>query len=203
MDGFLNFLVNTLFSDTWETVAVALAILYLLLAIKQHISCWIAAFFSSLIYTFLYWDVGLFMFSLLNVFYVLMAIYGWCCWHGYFSNNDHLPVKRWTLVQHVGATAIILIATYLAGLFLKPYSEIPYIDAFTTFGAVVTTYMVSKKVLENWVYWLVINSFAIYLNIYKGFHQTAILYLIYHALSVIGFINWHKNYCEQTHVPSH
>jgi len=200
VDGILPFLTDTLFSNPWETIAVVLALLYLVLAVKQHISCWLAAFVSSLIYTFLYWDVGLFMFSLLNIFYVLMAIYGWCSWLGYFSNNDHLPVKRWSLQQHLIAITIILAATYAVGSFLKAHSNVPYIDAFITFGAVVTTYMVSRKVLENWVYWLVINSFAIYLNIDKGFHQTALLYVIYHVLSVIGFISWRRSFYNPSHV---
>ena len=64
-----------------EIFAVIFALLYLFLAIKQHIACWYAAFLSTLIYILIYWDVSLYMESLLNFYYLLMAIYGWINWN--------------------------------------------------------------------------------------------------------------------------
>ncbi len=190
-------LATRLFSSHWETLAVSLSIIYLLLAIAQHISCWVAAFFSTLIYTILYWGSGLFMESLLNIFYLLMAVYGWLSWKGLLttkSTTQELAVTRWTPQHHFIAISSILIATFVCGYFLTPYSDIPYVDSFTTFGAVVATFMVSRKILENWIYWLVINSFGIYLNIYKDFHLIALLLCCYQIMSVVGFIKWRKSY---------
>jgi nicotinamide mononucleotide transporter len=78
----------------------------------------------------------------------------------------------------------------------------PYIDSFTTWGSVITTFMVARKVLENWLYWIVINSVAIFLYIDRDLYQTAGLYGLYIILSVIGFIAWRKAYFEQSPEPS-
>ena len=78
-----------------EIFAVIFAITYLILAVRQNILCWYAAFFSTAIYTFLYWDVSLYMESILNIYYLLMAIYGWVNWNNK-KNEIDLPVKEWS-----------------------------------------------------------------------------------------------------------
>lgn len=186
-------ILTTLFSNPWETLAVFLAILYLLLAIIQHIGCWFAAFFSTLIYTILYWGSGLFMESLLNGFYLCMAIYGWLSWKGIFTAIE-LPVSSWSKQQHLIAIVIILGCTLILGFLLTSASDVPYLDSFTTVGAIVATYMVTRKILQNWIYWIVINSFAIYLNIYKDFNLTAVLLVCYQIMSIIGYQRWLKSY---------
>ena len=75
-----------------EIFAVIFAITYLILAVRQNILCWYAAFLSTAIYTFLYWDVSLYMESILNIYYLLMAIYGWVKWNNK-KNEIDLPVK--------------------------------------------------------------------------------------------------------------
>ena len=80
-----------------EIFAVIFAITYLILAVRQNILCWYAAFFSTAIYTFLYWDVSLYMESILNIYYLLMAIYGWVNWNNK-KNEIDLPVKECRLI---------------------------------------------------------------------------------------------------------
>jgi len=84
----------------WELAAVVLAIAYLLLAVYERIECWYAAFFSTLIYIFLFWNVSLLMESLLNVYYLIMALYGWTQWRGKvdeFQDVRIQPGQRWSL----------------------------------------------------------------------------------------------------------
>ena len=73
----------------------------------------------------------------------------------------------------------------------------PYLDSFTTWGAVLTTYMVAKKVLENWLYWLVIDTVAIYLYLDRELYLTALLMVIYVVLALFGFKMWLKTYQQQ------
>ena len=65
---------------SWEMLAVILSVIYLFLAIKQNLWCWAAAFVSTFIYSILFFDASLLMDSALNIFYLIMAVYGWYSW---------------------------------------------------------------------------------------------------------------------------
>ena len=180
-----------------EIFAVIFAITYLILAVRQNILCWYAAFFSTAIYTFLYWDVSLYMESILNIYYLLMAIYGWINWNNK-KNEIDLPVKEWSFNIHFISICIILFFTLASGFLLNNTEAArPYLDSFTTWGSVFTTYMVTQKILSNWLYWIVINSVGIFLNFEKELYLTALLLFSYQVISIVGFINWRKSYYEQ------
>ena len=78
----------------WEALAVFLGILYLLLAMREKISCWYAAFVSTLIFLFLFWDVNLLMESALQVYYLGMAVYGWWQWQHGGAGDSALLISR-------------------------------------------------------------------------------------------------------------
>ena len=180
-----------------EIFAVIFAITYLILAVRQNILCWYAAFLSTAIYTFLYWDVSLYMESILNVYYLLMAIYGWKNWNNKKDEID-LPIMEWSIKKHFISILIILFFTLVSGFLLNNTEAArPYLDSFTTWGSVFTTYMVTQKILSNWLYWFVINGVGIFLNIDKDLYLTALLLLSYQVISILGFINWRKSYYEQ------
>jgi len=180
-----------------EIFAVIFAITYLILAVRQNILCWYAAFLSTAIYTFLYWDVSLYMESILNVYYLLMAIYGWANWNNKKDQID-LPIMEWSINKHFISILIILFFTLVSGFLLNNTEAArPYLDSFTTWGSVFTTYMVTQKILSNWLYWFVINGVGIFLNIDKDLYLTALLLLSYQVISILGFINWRKSYYEQ------
>jgi len=189
-------LINT---SSWEWLAVLLAMAYLLLAVKESVWCWPAAFFSTAIYIVLFFDVSLYMESLLNIYYLIMAVYGWHQW-SYKKQGEALkPVIQWSIKCH----AILIIATSLLILFsgkmLELYTDqdFAYIDSFTTWFAVITTYMVTQKVLENWLYWIVIDVVSIYLYIEKGFALTAILFVSYVFIAIYGWYKWKQHYNSQ------
>ncbi|WP_254722332.1 nicotinamide riboside transporter PnuC [Gilvimarinus xylanilyticus] len=183
----------------WEITAVILAIAYLLLAVKQNSWCWYCAFASTAIYTALFWDVQLLMESALNVYYMAMAVYGWWQWRHGGSNDTQLPVQRWKLKQHSLTLAAIAALTLVSGTLLSRYTEAawPYVDSFTTWASVITTFMVARKILENWLYWMVINSTSIFLFIDRGMYLTALLLVCYLIISVFGLINWQRDYRRQ------
>ena len=180
-----------------EIFAVFFAITYLILAVRQNIFCWYAAFFSTAIYTFLYWDVSLYMESILNIYYLLMAIYGWVNWNNK-KNEIDLPVKEWSFNIHFISILIILFLTLTSGFLLNNTEAArPYLDSFTTWASVFTTYMVTQKILSNWLYWIVVNSVGIFLNFEKELYLTALLLFSYQVISIVGFIKWRKSYYEQ------
>jgi nicotinamide mononucleotide transporter len=191
----------------WEVVAVILGVAYLVLAMRQNILCWYAALGSTAIFSWLFWDVSLVMESGLNVYYLIMAVYGWWVWRGNAEQNKvnssemikAVEIKSWSLSRHaliiVGIVLISLATGY--GLEKNTSAALPYLDSFTTWGAVITTYMVAQKVLENWLYWLVIDTVAIYLYIDRELYLTAFLMAIYVVLAVLGWFIWLKEYRQQ------
>ncbi len=184
--------------SVWETVAVVLAVAYLVLAIRQNIWCWAAAFASTAIYLVLMYQALLYMESALQVFYLGMAVYGWYQWRHGPGRERTLPVSRWRVTQHVVAVVGIFLAMLISGWLLSKFSTaaLPYLDSFTTWGAVVATFMVARKVLENWLYWFAIDSVSIYLYINRELYLTALLFAGYLVLIVIGYLSWRKDLKE-------
>ena len=179
-----------------EIFAVIFALLYLFLAMKQNIACWYAAFISTLIYIIIYWDVSLYMESLLNFYYLLMAIYGWINWNKK-SQIDKNYVISWSYQNHIIVILIIIILTIISGFSLQKTDAVyPYLDSFTTWASVVTTFMVTQKILSNWIFWIIINSIAIFLNFDRELYLTVILLMTYQVMSVYGYYQWRKSYYE-------
>ena len=175
----------------WEAAAVTLAVVYLWLAIRQNIWCWAAAAVSTTIYLFLMYRAGLYMESALQLFYLAMAAYGWWSWRG-GRTGDELPVTRWTLRRHAVALAVVALLVLLSGTMLARYTQaaLPFWDSLTTWGAVVATYMVARKILENWMYWFVIDAISVGLYTARELYLTAILFLGYLVMIVIGYRRW-------------
>ena len=182
-----------------ETLAVALGISYLLLAMCENSLCWYCAFFSTAIYVYIFGDVSLYMESALNVYYMGMAVYGWLQWQKGGANHSGVEIVRWTAKHHIICILVILIASVISGYLLSVNTDarLPYLDSFTTWASVLTTVMVARKLLENWLYWIVINSVSIYLYIDRDLDQTAAMFTLYLVLSVLGYVAWKKNYVLQ------
>lgn len=179
----------------WEVIAVVLALAYLVLAIRENIACWLAAIFSTAIYTFLMYQAGLYMESALQLFYIAMAVYGWYSWYQGEGPVHKLAVTSWPLKRHLVPLILILLFTLASGFVLSRYSDaaMPYIDSFTTWGAIVTTWMVAKKIIQNWHYWFIIDSVSVYLYVSRGLWLTAILFVLYLVLIVVGYRQWRKS----------
>lgn len=183
---------------SWEMLAVALSVTYLLLAIKQNILCWIAAFTSTLIYSILFFDASLLMDSILNIFYLVMAVYGWYSWKygNSKSKNKELLISTYGLIKNIKIIIILTIISFILGYIMANYTNaaFAYLDTFTTVFAVFSTYMLTKKIVENWIYWVIIDAVSIYIYINKGFYLTSILFVIYTILAFFAFIKWKVEY---------
>ena len=178
-----------------ELTAVILAVAYLVLAIRQNIWCWFCAGISTALYVYLFAKANLYMESLLNVFYFGMALYGWSVWRS--GKSDHeLPVSVWPLQVHLYAVAIIVCAAATTGFLLARFTDAayPYIDSATTYAAIWATFLVARKILENWWYWLVIDAVSVFIYWMRGLEATALLFVVYVVLIPIGLVAWTRSY---------
>lgn len=179
----------------WELIAVVLAIAYLLLALKENILCWYAALISTAIYTVLFWNVSLVMDSLLQVYYIAMAVYGWYQWRQP-QGDAPLQISSWKVSRHLQVIGGVILVSLISGYLLNRHTEAawPYLDSFTTWASVATTYMVTKKILENWLYWIVIDGLSIFLYLDRGLHLTALLFVGYTVIAIFGFYQWRQSH---------
>lgn len=184
---------------TLETVAVVFSIAYLLFALKENSLCWYCAFVSTAIYTWIFGDVRLYMESLLNVYYLVMAVYGWYQWRKGGVSHQGVQITCWGMQKHARAIIVVVLISVISGYLLTENTEarLPYLDSFTTWGAVLTTWMVARKILENWLYWVVIDAASIYLYLDRELYQTVTLFVLYVILAVVGYISWRKKYFKQ------
>lgn len=188
--------------SSWlELLAMLLALAYLVLAIMEKRACWYAAFASTAIYTVIFWDVSLLMESALQVYYMAMAVYGWWYWH---ADSEHTPVVTWAPRSHLVAVVVIALLTFVSGYLLTHYSHaaLPYLDAFTTWASIVATVMVARKVLENWLYWIVIDMASIYLYVSRELNITALLFVLYVILACVGYWQWKRQLTTSIISPS-
>ena len=178
-----------------EATAVLAAVAYLLLAIRQNIWCWACAALSTSIYVYVFIDAKLYMESLLNVFYLAMAGYGWWSWYSGRGDGDPLPVTTWPVRRHIAAVAAIAAIAGLNGYMLESYSDaaFPYIDSATTWSAMWTTLLVARKVLENWGYWFVIDSISVVLYWHRDLELTALLFVVYLLMIPFGYVAWRRS----------
>jgi len=181
---------------SWEAGAMALSLLYILLAIKQNLWCWPAAFVSTLIYAILFFDASLLMDSFLNMYYLIMAIYGWYTWKytNAIKKNEELNISSYSINKHLKIIFSLAIISILLGYMMDNYTkaEFAYIDSATTVFALFSTFMLAKKVIENWLYWIIIDAVSIYIYIQKGFYLTAILFVLYTILAVVAYYTWKR-----------
>lgn len=175
-----------------EWVAVLLAFGYLLLAVRQNAWCWACAIASSAIFLVLFARGGLVMQAALQVFYIAMGAYGWWAWRRGSAQGAALPVSRWRSGQHMAAIAALLAASAVNGWIVARAQGgwVPYVDAFVAWVSVLATWMVARKVLENWLYWIVVDSVAAGLYWSQGFHATAVLFVAYVFIAVRGYFAW-------------
>jgi len=182
-----------------EVIAVVLAIGYLLLAIRQNIWCWLCAGVSTAIYVWLFVGARLYMESVLNGFYFVMAIYGWYFWTTGKTKNHERPVVIWRLQTHAAAIVVIIAVSVLNGYLLSRYTDaaFPYIDSLTTWSAIWATFLVARKVLENWWYWLGIDMASVFIYWVRDLQLTSLLFVIYVIMIPFGLVAWSRSMREQ------
>ena len=187
-------LVSAWHDTSWvEIIAAALAVAYLLLAIRQRIECWAAAFVSSCLYVWVLFSARLYMESVLNAFYAAMAVYGFWQWRR-GSEGIALAVSRWPLLRQAAGAWGVLALSVLSWYFLRRFTPAawPFVDSMVTWSSVFATFLVARKVYENWHWWLVIDSVSLCLCFTRHLYLTTLLFALYLMLIVIGMRQWRR-----------
>jgi nicotinamide mononucleotide transporter len=178
-----------------EIVGVILSLIYIYLSIEQKVSLWIYGFLSSALYIVVFFRTKFYADMSLQVYYLVISVYGWFNWKlGKPSSGKELPATKTStrLMLQLAVSSIVIYVIYYLILSRFTDSTIPKADSLVGMLSVVGTWMLARKLLENWLVWIVADGIATGLFIYKGLYPTAILFVIYTVMSVAGYWQWKK-----------
>lgn len=179
-----------------EITGAILSLIYLSLSIQQKVSLWFFGIVSSLFYIVIFFQSKLYADMSLQFYYVIISIYGWINWKkGLDENGEELSTNQLSkglFLYLVIFTALLYIVYYLI-LSKFTDSTVPKIDSLVGALSVVGTWMLARKLIENWLVWIVVDAICIGLYIYKGLYPTAILFITYTLMAVVGYWEWKRN----------
>jgi len=180
-----------------EWIAVICSVAYVVLAVLKSIWCWPFAFIGSLLFVYLCIDSQLYLEGGLQFFFVIMAVVGWIAWNK--SKSKRLDIRTWSIGQHLVNIILSASIALVLGWIFDQYTDQqnPYVDAITTVFSLAATFMVTRKVLENWVYWIIIDVISVWLYAQRGLNLSSLLFLLYTLIAVIGFFAWYKRFKRQ------
>jgi nicotinamide mononucleotide transporter len=190
--------VNAVLAHGQEAFAVVAGLIYVTLILRRNRWGWVAGAFSSSVYVLISARAKLPMQSLLQAYYVAMAVYGWYSWKRN-AEEEGGRIYRWTLRRHLWVALLLLTASALSAQFLARETQAawPLLDSFTTWTSLLATWMLARSVLENWLYWISADLIMVCLFMRQGYPYTAGLFFVYSVVSVLGLRAWWKRYQRQ------
>jgi nicotinamide mononucleotide transporter len=177
-----------------EFVAVVFGIVSVLLSVRQNIWSWPTALVNVALFFALFYKSGLYSDMGLQVVYFILSLYGWYEWlYGGKGRTALLVSKTSTqtsvILLVIGVVVWAALATFTS---LLPGVALPYLDAALTTASLVAQWMMTRKLLENWVLWIILDVAYVGMFIFKGLYLTAANYAVYLALAVLGYIAWKR-----------
>jgi nicotinamide mononucleotide transporter len=199
MDALYSGLVAT---SPLEAASVALALAYAVLAIRRSRWCWVTGGLSSAILIYLALQARLPMQAALQVYYVVISAYGWWHWTREEEAQGTLVVSTWPMRWHLAACLAVVLISALTARWLASQTQAawPFLDSLTTWGSLYATWLQARVKLENWLYWIFIDSVLSFLFGSQGLYLYAVLSVVYLGFSAVGYVRWLKTY--RTPVPA-
>ncbi|MBS1937025.1 MAG: nicotinamide mononucleotide transporter [Bacteroidetes bacterium] len=151
---------------------------------------WMLGFVAGCIGVGLYALAHTWAMSVLNGYYVVMAVYGWWSW----GRREDDRIRTQSLAFHAVIIPAGLVLAYGAAVLLGKFlnGNFPHLDAFVTVFSFIATWMMARKYISNWAYFIVADSVSVYLNWRIGYMGYAALNVMYLVLSVVGLVKWRK-----------
>ncbi len=180
-----------------EWVALLTNLAYVLLATRGDARCWFFGFLGTIATFWVSWQANLKSDATLQVYYAASAIYGWWAWRRRDEAGQPLAISSLNGYAHIGLLALGVLTAFPLG-YVWHNADFRYSDALLATFSIITTFLTARKILENWLYWLVIDACYVSLYAQKSLILLAILSLVYAFFSVYGFFSWRKMMLKNT-----
>lgn len=195
-------MLEEIYALSWiDWVVTITGIIYVVLAAKENIWCWFWGFISCSFWAYAdFYLYQLYADGFLQLFYAGMSAWGLWQWQFGTKGKGPSPIRKMERHEHIWIISLSVIGGILAGYFLSTYTDAAasYPDAITTVFAIMATYLVVQKKLENWLYWMGIDF--VYLFIYgsQGAYLFVLIMVIYLVVAYYGWRNWERRYLAYT-----
>ncbi len=179
-----------------EVIAAVIGLVYIYFSIKEHIFLWIAGFVSSAFYIYVYFISKFYADMSLQFYYLAISVYGWFYWRkgSKKQEKEEVVISRTPLKTAIVLFLATVIMFFAIGVFLDTFTDspVPYWDAFTTALSITATFMLTRKYIEQWLLWIIVDAVSVGLYIYRGLYATSVYYSVLTILAVVGFMEWRK-----------
>lgn len=193
-------ILSTLFSQIQQTtpiewIATVSGFLCVWLAAKQHIWNWPISMVSVICYIWIFYENKLYGDTILQFYFLGTAIYGWYYWQKNEASDDK-PIRSLRPIEVGIAAGTIIIVGLLFGYLLSKNTDtdVPYIDGLCTAMSLTAQFLMTRKILQNWIFWVIVDLLYIPLYFHKNLALTALLYLLFAIIAFKGYCDWKKEY---------
>ena len=182
--------------DWIQLLAVTFGIISVYLSVRQNIWSWPTAIVNVLLYVLVFRQARLYSDMGLQVVYAVLSVYGWYEWLHGGLNKTPLKVSRWSARSATPLVLLCALGTWRLGhqFAIHTDASLPYLDAGLTMTSLVAQYLMTRKVLENWLIWIAADVVYVGMFLYKGLNPTAALYAVFFVLAVVGYLEWKRSY---------
>ena len=206
----------TNFQILLEFTATVFGILSVFFSIKKNIWLYPTGIISTLIYVYILFNFGLLGDCMINVYYTIMSIYGWILWHKNSEDNVHVDVTYTTKKEWVYSVLLFILSIILVTViyYYKPYIDNQFsmkganlgldhldwanwLDVLTTSTFLVGMWLMAKRRIENWIFWIIGDVICMPMFIYKGLGITSVQYLVFTVMAITGYVSWKKSFKEK------
>lgn len=195
-----------------EAFAVIFGLMSVYFSIKKNIWVYPTGIISTVLFIYIMYVFGLLGDMLINVYYTVMSIYGWILWSKHSDDHIHVEVKKASSKDWKVGSVLFVASLLFVGLiyYYKPFIDnqfsmqdvklglyhldwANYTDILTTSMFLVGMYFMAKRNIENWLFWIVADFICIPMMYYKGLGITALQYIIFTIMAIIGYLEWRKS----------
>lgn len=201
------------FQIALEAIATVFGVLSVYFSIKKNIWVYPTGIISTALYVYILFNFGLLGDMMINFYYTVMSVYGWVLWAKSSEDHIHVGVSWASKKEWIFSGVLFLISLILVTLvyYYKPFIDnhfsmenvqlglyhldwANWLDVFTTAIFLVGMWLMAKRKIENWIFWIVGDLICIPMMIYKGLGITSIQYFVFTAMAVIGYLEWKKGH---------
>lgn len=194
-----------------EAIAAVFGLLSVFFSIKKNILVYPTGIISTVIYVYILFIFGLFGDLMINFYYTVMSIYGWVLWSKSSEDNIHIEVANATKKEWVYSLLLFILSIVLVSIvyYYKPFINNKFsmegisldfshldwankLDIVTTAIFLVGMWLMAKRRIENWIFWILGDFISVPMYLYKGLGITSVQYLIFTVLAILGYLSWRK-----------
>lgn len=195
-----DFIAGFLGASVIEVIASISGFICVYLLIKRNIWNFFFGLIQVTLYVWIFYQNKLYSDTMLHVIYISLQFYGWWNWRQHKNSQQELVIEKTPLKMFISLTLLSISSTLVLGYVMDNYTDasFAYADAFTTTTSLIAQWLLTRRHLLNWSFWLAVDVVAIVIYLQKGLFPTSVLYVAFLIMAAIGQYSWWQQYNRQS-----